>query len=457
MSEMNFKQFLKNAANVRPSARQLAWFDREFYAFAHFGVNSVTGREWGLGNEDPAIFNPSELDCDEWVEAVKSAGMRGIILTAKHHDGFCLWPSKYTEHCVKNSPFRNGKGDVVKELSEACARGGIGMGLYLSPWDRNSKLYGTDAYNDYYCAQLTELMTNYGEIMEVWFDGACGEGPNGKKQVYDFDRYIEIIRRYQPNAVIFNDFGPDIRWCGNEAGRGRPEEWAVVPHELCKRGTVPQTEGAMLAGDLSYLINSDEAVGNLNQILYSKGLVFCGSEIDTSIRDGWFHHPEEEPHSLEHLMKVYLNSVGHNSCLNLNIPPMANGRFDPRDIARLKEFGAELKKQFGEPIATVEFPQPVKTLSDTQTAYRIELPKDRGNKPGKWICLEEDIRFGQRVDSFCVYSVKDGVRMPHSCTCGRTIGHKQICECDDWEERDSFEIVITAARDAAQMKRITVY
>ncbi|MBQ9717116.1 MAG: alpha-L-fucosidase, partial [Clostridia bacterium] len=232
---MEFKEFLKSAAAVKPSERQMNWFDTEFYAFVHFTVNTYTALEWGLGNEDPAIFNPSDLNCDDWVEAVKSAGMKGLVLTAKHHDGFCLWPSAYTDHSVKSSPWKDGKGDVVRECAEACARGGIKFGVYLSPWDRNSKYYGTDAYNDYYCNQLTELLTNYGELFMVWFDGACGEGPNGKKQTYDFDRYIALIRKYQPNACIFNDFGPDVRWCGNEAGQARRAEWAVVPTDFCYR------------------------------------------------------------------------------------------------------------------------------------------------------------------------------------------------------------------------------
>ena len=198
--------YIKAAARVVPSEKQLRWFEMEQYAFVHFGVNTFTDREWGDGTELEFIFNPEKLDCDQWVSAIKSAGLKGLVLTAKHHDGFCLWPSKYTEHSVKNSPC---KKDIVKEASEACRRGGIKFGFYLSPWDRNSKLYGTPEYNDYFCNQLTELLTNYGEIFYVWFDNACGEGENGKKQIYDFPRYFELIHKLQPNAVIFNDFGPE--------------------------------------------------------------------------------------------------------------------------------------------------------------------------------------------------------------------------------------------------------
>ena len=221
--------FLKEAANVLPSQKQLNWYEMESYAFIHFGPNTFTNKEWGDGTEDPSIFNPVKLDCDQWVSAIKAAGMKGMVLTAKHHDGFCLWPSKYTGHSVKNSPL---KRDVVKEAADACRRGGIKFGFYLSPWDRNSAYYGTQEYNDYFCNQLTELLTQYGDIFYVWFDNACGEGPNGKKQVYDFPRYFELIHKYQPEALIFNDFGPDIRWCGNEAGVARHAEWAVVPSGL---------------------------------------------------------------------------------------------------------------------------------------------------------------------------------------------------------------------------------
>ena len=192
------KEFLVEAANVVPSARQLEWFDTQMYAFIHFTVNTYTGREWGLGNEDEAIFDPVELDCDSWVEAVKVAGCKGIVLTAKHHDGFCLWQTDTTEHSMRKSPYKGGKGDVVRECAEACRRGGIKFGFYLSPWDRNQPLYGTDEYNDFYKAQLTELLTRYGDIFMVWLDGACGEGKNGRRQVYDFRGYHELVRRYQP-------------------------------------------------------------------------------------------------------------------------------------------------------------------------------------------------------------------------------------------------------------------
>ena len=442
---MDYTEFMKAAAHVKPSARQMAWYDTEFYAFVHFTVNTYTDLEWGLGNEDEKIFNPYDLSCDEWVEAVKSAGMKGLVLTAKHHDGFCLWPSKYTEHSVKNSPWKNGQGDVVRECAEACRRGGIKFGVYLSPWDRNSKYYGTPEYNDYYCSQLTELLTNYGELFMVWFDGACGEGPNGKKQVYDFERYIALIRKYQPNACIFNDHGPDVRWCGNEAGQARREEWAVVPSELCFRSEV-QTGPGPLEGDLSFLYNSDQEIGELGRILYSKGLVFTGAEIDMSIRPGWFYHANEEPHSLDRLFRTYVNSCGANTSFNLNVPPMPSGRFDPRDIARLKELGEALENAFGESKKVPVTVTRIDTGSDTQAKFEIRLPEKTSVR---FVNLMENIAEGQRIESFrllangqCIYN-------------GHTVGHRKLCWVN--AECDALTLFITGARDTVDMREIGVY
>lgn len=442
---MDFKAFLNEAASVKPTARQQSWFDTEFYAFVHFTVNTYTNLEWGLGNEDEKIFNPYDLNCDEWVEAVKSAGMKGLVLTAKHHDGFCLWPSAYTEHCVKNSPWKDGKGDVVRECAEACRRGGIKFGVYLSPWDRNSKYYGTPEYNDYYCNQLTELLTNYGELFMVWFDGACGEGPNGKKQVYDFDRYISLIRKYQPNACIFNDAGPDVRWCGNEAGQARRAEWAVVPSELCFRADV-QTGPAPLAGDLSFMYNSDQNIGELNNIMCSKGLVFAGSEIDMSIRPGWFYHSNEEPHSLERLFNTYINSCGANTSFNLNVPPMPSGRFDPRDIARLKELGEALNSAFGDE-KKVSFKTAVTEHPDSyQNVYELTFDEKADIR---YISLAENIAEGQKIESFRILAGSGCIYQ------GYTVGHHKICRVNT--STDKLTIQITASRGPVDMRSIEVY
>lgn len=449
---MNYTEFLKAAARVKPTKRQLHTFSEVgFYAFIHFGPNTYKDFEWGYGDEEAEIFNPYDLDCDSWVKAIKSAGMKGAVITAKHHDGFCLWQSAYTEHCMKNSPYKDGKGDVVRELAHACEKGGIEFGFYLSPWDRNSKYYGTDEYNTYYKNQLTELLTNYGKIFHVWFDGACAEGPNGKRQVYDFDGYIELIRKYQPDATIFNDGGPDIRWCGNESGKARHAEWAVVPVELCKRAEV-QTGGALIKGCLSHMYNSDGDIGTLSNIVYSKGLVFCPSEVDMSIRPGWFYHDDEEPHSLERLFDTYINSVGANASFILNIPPMPSGRFNDKDIERLKELGDKIRESFSNNLAHENGASiKVEKLYDTQCAYTVTLPE---KKNIRYVVLEEDIAQGQRVESF-VIGKKDGFGKWETVFSGFTVGNRKICPVK--LKTDSVRVLITAARDEVLMKKISVY
>ena len=451
------KEFLRTAAHVVPSERQRRWFDREFYAFVHFSPNTYTGLEWGLGNEDEKIFNPTELDCDQWVEAIKSAGMKGMILTAKHHDGFCLWPSKYTEHSVKNCPLAI---DVVKEASDACRRGGIEFGFYLSPWDRNSRLYGTDAYNEYYKNQLTELLTGYGEIFCVWLDGACGEGPNGRKQVYDFPSIIELVRKYQPTATIFQDGGPDVRWIGNESGKARQSEWAVVPHELCKLSDRAQTGPGPWyvpgVNQLDYLYNTQEDIGGAEQIARSEGLNFCGAEVDMSIRPGWFYHENEEPYSVERLMRAYLSSVGHNACFNLNIPPMPSGRFDPRDVKRLAEFGSALREAFGKDMAAG---RPI-VRTDRPAGNQCEFALELGQTVDiRYIALREQIEKGQRV---CEYrlSWRDADGYWSGEKYGTTIGHKQIIEMAEGGKpvrTDALKLLITMARDRVEDVGISVY
>jgi len=232
---------IQKAAHVVPSPRQLRWQQLELTGFLHFGMNTFTNKEWGDGTESPSLFNPTSLDAGQWVKTCKEGGIKQVIITAKHHDGFCLWPSKYTEHSVKNSPWKGGRGDVVKEVAEACHKQGVGFGVYLSPWDRNSPYFGDSAkYNNYFVNQLTELLTTYGRVDEVWFDGANGEGPTGKKQVYDFNRWYALIRKLQPTAVIAV-MGPDVRWVGTESGYGREMEWSVVPTDAQRQDKVAAT------------------------------------------------------------------------------------------------------------------------------------------------------------------------------------------------------------------------
>ncbi len=448
---MDFQEFLKNAARVKPSENQLRHLrETPFYAFVHFSPNTYTNLEWGDGTEDPAIFNPTELDCDQWAKAIKSAGMKGMVLTAKHHDGFCLWQTKFTEHSMKNSPYKNGKGDIVKEAAEACKKHGLKFGFYLSPWDRNSKYYGTDEYNTYYKNQLTELLTNYGEIFYVWFDGACGEGPNGKKQVYDFDGYVELIKKHQPKAAIFHDTGI-IRWCGNESGTAPFAQWAVVPYELCGMNE-KQTEGPLIEGDISSIYNTDLAIGSIQNIMYSKGLVFAPAETDMSIRPGWFYHEDEKPHSLERLFNTYLTSVGNNATFNLNIPPMPNGKFNDEDIKRLEELGELINKELGTNLATDAIIEELPKLSPTQPEYLIRL-----NKPKKirYIELAEKISKGQRVETFAVF-LKNQDGQFFKATQSTTIGSRKILKINECET-DEIKIRITSSRDVPIIEWIKAY
>lgn len=446
----DFKRFLENAGRVKPSERQLRRLrETPFYAFFHFGPNTFTDKEWGNGQEDPAVFNPTELDCDQWVEAIKAAGMKGAVITAKHHDGFCLWQTETTAHSIKSSPYKNGKGDIVKELSDACRRAGISFGVYLSPWDRNASCYGTEEYNDLYRAQLTELLTGYGEVFHVWFDGACGEGPNGKKQVYDFQSYIELVRRYQPKATIFKDDGPDLRWCGNESGSVRSSEWAVVPYELCPF-CKKQTQGALIEGSLDGIYNCDCDLGALENIACASGLCFAPSEIDMSIRPGWFYHAEEEPYSLERLFKTYLNSVGGNTTFNLNIPPMPNGKLDERDVERLKELGEKIETSFktnlceNAKISRTDF-------GDYQSEYLVELGEE---KEISYFEIMENIAEGQRVSSFRIVCRADGY-WEKSIENYTTVGSRRICE--KHTKCDAFKLIITSSRGRADIEKIAAY
>ncbi len=449
---MELKEFLKVAANVKPDHTQLERLrETPFYAFVHFSPNTYTNLEWGDGTEDPAIFNPTELDCEQWVKAVKSAGMKGLILTAKHHDGFCLWQTKYTEHSMKNSPYKNGKGDIVKECSDACKKHGIKFGFYLSPWDRNSECYGTDEYNDYYVNQLTELLTNYGEIFHVWFDNACGEGPNGKKQVYDFDRYIKTIRKYQPNATFFNDKG-GMRWCGNEAGSAAHAQWCVVPYELCSISEHKTPVEPLMEGNLDGLMNSDTTLGTIPNIMYAKALTFCPAETDMSIRPGWFYHENEEPHSLDRLFDTYLRTVGGNTTFNLNIPPMPNGRFNEKDVTRLKELGDKITSEFSKNLAEDAVITENKNPDSYQTEFIIKLSE---KQPLKYIELAETISEGQKVESFKIYS-KNEDNLWNFEEHGTTIGSRKIVVLENVETSE-IKVQITSARDVVKLDWIKIF
>ena len=350
--------------------------------FLHFGVNTFTDREWGDGSEDPAIFNPTQLDARQWARSAKRGGFKTLILTAKHHDGFCLWPSATTEHTVAHSPWRSGQGDVVRELVDACRAEGLRAGLYLSPWDRNNPTYGdSPRYNDLYCAQLTELLTRYGDVAEVWFDGANGEGPNGKKQSYDWPRVWSLVRRLQPNAVMFSDAGPDVRWCGNENGVAGDPNWSSVdPAAVPYPGvSAPGVTDALQHGD-------------------SAGTVWRPAECDVSIRKGWFYHPadDERVKTVDDLTNLYFSSVGRNAKLLLNVPPTRAGLLHDTDVARLAALRDRLSSLFERDHAALVQPR-WSTAAGQRADAGIELAEAA---PISIARLEEPIESGQTVAGY---------------------------------------------------------
>lgn len=401
------------ASRLVPCDRQMRWQERELTAFLHFGMNTFTNREWGDGKESPEFFNPDALDTDQWVKTLKDAGFKMVILTAKHHDGFCLWPTATTGHSVANSPWRDGKGDVMADLRRSCDKYGMKLGVYLSPWDRNAPCYGdSPRYNDMFVAQLTELLTNYGKIDEVWFDGACGEGPNGKKQEYDWLRFRDTMKRLQPDAVLAIT-GDDVRWVGNEGGVGRETEWSVTP-------LVPSIFSYADSVNQSLGIDAiSPEIGSRRQVVSADKLYWWPSEVDVSIRPGWFWHENEVPHSLARLADIYLKSVGRNSVLLLNIPPDNHGLIDQKDVRRLMEFRRWIDANF---------------------------TKNLLNKPGSEIncvVLEEDISKGQRVEEFDVIALVDGRRI--KAVSGTTIGKKRILTFPP-VRADRLELKVTASR-----------
>ena len=386
-----------------PSPSQLAWQRDELAMFIHFGVNTFTNREWGDGKEDPAIFNPARLNARQWARVARGAGFKAMVLTAKHHDGFCLWPTKTTRHSVASSPFRGGNGDVVREFVEACRTENLKVGLYCSPWDRNSPAYGdSPRYNDLFIEQLTELLTQYGPVHEVWFDGANGEGPNGKKQEYDFPRFWGHVRRLQPDAVMFSDAGPDIRWIGNERGVAGDTNWSTQDPSVV---TVPGMSG--------------DAVMKMLQDGDPNGTVWRPGETDVSIRPGWFYHPAEDTRvkSVDDLVEIYFTSVGRNSKLLLNVPPTTDGLIHDVDAARLSGMRQKLDALFSTNQAfrartgwtgsssggvlqvTLDGPKEISILDAREDITRGQVVKRyviEGSSGGQWTTLARGTTIGYR-------------------------------------------------------------
>ena len=450
-----------------PEPKQVEWQQMETYAFIHFGLNTFNDREWGYGDTDPKTFNPTNLDCEQWAQTLVKAGMKGVILTAKHHDGFCLWPFEGTDYSVKNSPWKNGQGNVVKELSEACKKYGLKFAVYLSPWDRHQANYGTPEYLPYFYAQLHDLLTNYGPVFEVWFDGANGgDGWYGgakdirtidRKNYYNYPRIYEMLDSIQPQAIIFSDGGPGCRWVGNEKGFAGATNWAFL-----RKGEVHP------GYDKSYELQYGHPDGNQ----------WVPAECDVSIRPGWFYHPEEDDRvkSPDQLVDLYYRSVGHNATLLLNFPVDRRGLIHPVDSANAVRFHEMIQQQLktnlvagmtpkvsnergGDFVASALTDDNFDTYWATEdgvTTADIEFSFDTPTRMNRMM-LQEYIPLGQRVKAFVVeYLDKDTwlpVKLNEETT---TIGYKRLLRFETVETK-GIRIRITDARGPLCLSNVGVY
>ncbi len=448
-----------------PTERQLRWHEMEFYGFLHFTVNTFTDKEWGYGDESEAVFNPTDFDADQIVKAAKDADMKGLILTAKHHDGFCLWPSQYTEHSVKNSPWRNGKGDVVKEISQACRRHDLRFGVYLSPWDRNHADYARPEYLTYYRNQLRELLTNYGDVFTVWFDGANGGdgfygGAKEKRNIdnttyYDWENTRKIVRELMPMAVMFSDAGPDMRWVGNERGIAGDPCWATL------------NAANRYPGGTSDGLNSGERPGT----------DWIPAECDVSIRPGWFYHAKEDAQvkTPTQLLDIYYQSVGRGADLNLNLPPDRRGQIHENDIASLREFRRILDATFAKDLAhdakltasntrggAKQF-APKNLLDQKRDTYWAtddhvttpELVIDLGKpKTFNVVSLREYLPLGQRIDAFALDRWQDGKWIEFAK--GTSIGNRRLVRGDNITT-EKVRLRITRAAACPALSEVGLY
>lgn len=411
-------------SNPVPSASQLQWHQLEYYWFAHFGPNTFTGEEWGSGKEPTSIFNPVQFDARQWCRLAKQAGAKGIIITAKHHDGFCLWPSNYSTHTVRESPWKNGKGDLLKELSLACKEYGIRFGVYLSPWDRNHPAYGTEAYNQVFVNMLREIFEQYGPIWELWWDGANGEGPNGKKQIYDWELFRNTVKTLSPQTVIFSDVGPHIRWVGNEKGIAGLTNWNLLNTNGFTAGMGAPKNDTLQRGN-------------------KYGTNWIPAECDVSIRPGWFWRATEDSKvkSATQLFQLYLKSVGRGANLLLNVPPTNQGLIAVADSNSLQNFHSLVKESFKNNLAT----KAMLSIVENNKATKAPLLKDNNfltalsisnscqhvhvdlkiEKAINCIVLQENISQGQACSQFDLSLYDEKNQLIKSIT-GTTIGYKRI-------------------------------
>ncbi|PHQ28823.1 alpha-L-fucosidase [Leeuwenhoekiella nanhaiensis] len=450
-----------------PSAEQLAWYDMEMNAFIHFTINTFTDKEWGYGDESPELFNPTELDTDQWMSTLKDAGFSGAILTAKHHDGFALWPSEYTEHDIAASPYKEGKGDLVKEVSESARKYDLDFGVYLSPWDRNRADYGEPSYVDYYRNQVKELFTGYGPVFEMWFDGANGGdgyygGANEERKIdretyYDWPKSIAMAKEMQPQVLFFSDAGPDLRWVGNEGGIGGKTHWNTINT------------------DTLYAGKSD--IGDILQTGSPDGTSWVPAEVNTSIRPGWFYHASEDSlvRTPENLFELYLTSVGRGSTLLLNIPPDRRGLFHENDVAALQGFRKILDSVFATNLAEkatatasshrgkAEAFDAAKVLDgdaetywttdDGVTTGSLELTWDAPQKLN-YLVLQEYIKLGQRVAAFKVLVWENNAWKEIASE--TTIGHKRILKLNG-VQTSKLKLEITEALACPLISNVEVY
>lgn len=438
-----------------PREAQVEWQRLEYTAFVHFGPNSFTGAEWGTGTEKPGVFNPQDLDARQWARTFKAAGMKGVVVTAKHHDGFCLWPSKDSSHTVAASPWRDGKGDLLRELSDAARAEGLKFGVYLSPWDRNHPTYGTPEYNDVFVRMLEDVLGNYGEIFEVWFDGANGEGPNGKRQVYDWPRFLATVERLQPKAVVFSDAGPGLRWIGNERGEAPITNWAMIDRDRYVPGTpfsMDLAEGTRL------------------------GTHYVPAECDVSIRPGWFWRASEDRRvkSPQTLFRLWEASVGRNCGFLLNVPPDSRGLIHEADIAALTGLRRLVDATYGRhlhggAVATGSAirgsdhdasrvldtdPDTYWAVPDgtTSASVTVSLPEevtfDR-------VVLQEPIRLGQRIALFEIEAHGPAGQWQRIAT-GTTVGHKRIVAVAPTTTRQ-LRVTIHDARGTVALSTVSLH
>lgn len=472
-----YSQEMDRLTSVVPTDRQLAFSEIEYYNFIHFGINTFADEEWSDGTVSVNEFNPSKLSTDQWCETLLASGSKGIILTAKHHDGFCLWQTDTTEYSIKNSPYKNGQGDIVKELAESCKKYGLKFGVYLSPWDRNAPSYGHNEYNDFYIEQLTELLTNYGDIFSVWFDGARGDDAVLDADfAYDWERIYAKVRELQPNAVMCVS-GPDVRWVGNEAGVSRKSEWSVVSAGQADPDKVAEgsQKNEAMADELQKITYDSEDLGSRDLLKYYNELKWYPAEVDVSIRKGWFWHKNQKPKSVKKLLDIYYKAVGGNSSLLLNVPPNREGLIDDKDVKVLKEFGEEISKAVENKISYSAKVGKIGEMRDMSSQdvnvlltdnlegivlndndSVIDLKLSQTTKV-KFIHLREDLRYSQRIEYFDVYAkVGDRWLLLANAT---NVGNRRIIQVEKYKQKetDTIRIVIRQSRKNPVISYIGVY